>query len=45
MNLSGEARKENKISNSHQLGEIETSVLDNGPDRGTCIARFNIGQG
>lgn len=39
MNLSGEARKQNKIYHSHQLGGIETSVLDKGPGRGTRIAQ------
>lgn len=34
-----------KISNSAQLGGIETSVLDNGPGRGTRIAWFNTGSG
>src|SRR5688572_26484998 len=35
----------NKISNSAQLGCIETSVLDNGPGRGTRIAWINTGAG
>ena len=35
----------NKISNTAQLGGIETSVLDNGPGRGTRIAWFNTGSG
>lgn len=34
-----------KISNSTQLGGIETSVLDNGPGRGTRIAWVNTGSG
>lgn len=34
-----------KISNHIQLGGIETSVLDNGPGRGTRIAWFNTGSG
>ena len=32
-----------KIINSQQLGGIETSVLDNGPGRGTRIAWVNTG--
>jgi Domain of unknown function (DUF4432) len=35
----------NKISNHHQLGGIETSVLDNGAGRGTRIAWINTGTG
>lgn len=34
-----------KISNPAQLGGIETSVLDNGPGRGTRIAWMNTGSG
>jgi galactose mutarotase-like enzyme len=34
-----------KISNHAQLGGIETSVIDNGPARGTRIAWFNTGSG
>jgi hypothetical protein len=34
-----------KISNVAQLGGIETSVIDNGPARGTRIAWFNTGTG
>ena len=34
-----------KISNHHQLGGIETSVLDNGAGRGTRIAWINTGTG
>ncbi len=34
-----------KISNSAQLGGIETSVLDNGAGRGTRIAWLNTGAG
>lgn len=34
-----------KISNPSQLGGIETSVLDNGPGRGTRIAWVNTGAG
>ncbi|NIA17358.1 MAG: DUF4432 family protein, partial [Planctomycetes bacterium] len=34
---------ENKISNHAQIGGIETSVLDNGPGRGTRIAWVNTG--
>jgi galactose mutarotase-like enzyme len=35
----------NMISNPAQLGGIETSVLDNGPGRGTRIAWVNTGSG
>ena len=35
----------NKISHPAQLGGIETSVLDNGPGRGTRIAWVNTGTG
>lgn len=35
----------NKISNHHQLGGIETSILDNGLGRGTRIAWINTGTG
>lgn len=35
----------NKISNTTQLGGIETSVLDNGAGRGTRIAWINTGSG
>lgn len=34
-----------KISNNAQFGGIETSVLDNGPGRGTRIAWINTGAG
>ncbi|CAG4990041.1 hypothetical protein DYBT9275_00436 [Dyadobacter sp. CECT 9275] len=34
-----------KISNHHQLGGIETSVIDNGAARGTRIAWINTGAG
>lgn len=34
-----------KISNYHQLGGIETSVLDNGPSRGVRIAWVDTGSG
>ncbi|WP_025765337.1 aldose 1-epimerase family protein [Dyadobacter tibetensis] len=34
-----------KIGNTHQLGGIETSVLDNGSGRGNRIAWFNTGAG
>jgi hypothetical protein len=36
---------EHKLSNHLQLGGIETSVLDNGPGRGTRIAWINTGAG
>jgi hypothetical protein len=35
----------NKISNSAQLGGIETSIIDNGPGRGNRIAWINTGSG
>jgi hypothetical protein len=35
----------NKISNSHQIGGIETSVLDNGAARGNRIAWITTGTG
>ncbi|GAB3707744.1 aldose 1-epimerase family protein [Spirosoma flavus] len=35
----------NKISNTAQLGGIETSILDNGSGRGTRIAWINTGTG
>lgn len=35
----------NKVSNSTQVGGIETSVLDNGPGRGNRIAWINTGSG
>ncbi|RPE12419.1 DUF4432 family protein [Chitinophaga lutea] len=35
----------NKISHHAQLGGIETSVLDNGPGKGSRIAWFNTGTG
>jgi hypothetical protein len=34
-----------KISNIHQIGGIETSVLDNGIGRGNRIAWINTGAG
>lgn len=36
---------QNKISNTAQLGGIETSVLDNGAGRGTRVAWINTGTG
>lgn len=36
---------QHKISNAAQLGGIETSVIDNGPGRGTRIAWINTGTG
>ncbi|KPL20644.1 MAG: hypothetical protein AMJ75_11500, partial [Phycisphaerae bacterium SM1_79] len=35
----------NKVGNHLQIGGIETSVLDNGPGRGTRIAWVNTGAG
>ena len=37
------ASAKSKVINTQQLGGIETSVLDNGPDRGTRIAWVNTG--
>jgi len=34
-----------KVSNVHQLGGIETAVLDNGAGRGSRIAWINTGGG
>jgi galactose mutarotase-like enzyme len=45
---SGDSTNQNwkdKISNHLQLGGIETSVIDNGPGRGTRIAWINTGTG
>jgi galactose mutarotase-like enzyme len=45
---SGDSTNQNwkdKVSNHLQLGGIETSVLDNGPGRGTRIAWINTGTG
>ena len=36
---------QDKISNTAQLGGIETAVIDNGPGRGTRIAWINTGTG
>ena len=36
---------QDKICNSHQIAGIETSVLDNGPGRGTRLAWINTGSG
>ncbi len=38
-------RWQGKVGNHHQLGGIETSVLDNGPGRGVRIAWINTGTG
>ncbi|MBN2137299.1 MAG: aldose 1-epimerase family protein [Sedimentisphaerales bacterium] len=35
----------NKVTNHEQIGGIETSVLDNGPAKGTRIAWVNTGSG
>ncbi len=45
MNLSDQAKWRHKLSNSHQLGGIETSIIDNGAGRGTRIAWVNTGTG
>ena len=42
---SSQASWSGKISNIHQLGGIETSVLDNGTGRGVGIAWVNTGTG
>ena len=36
---------QNKISNHHQIGGIETSIIDNGKGKGTRIAWVNTGTG
>ena len=36
---------QNKLSNFRQIGGIETSIIDNGPERGTRIAWVNTGSG
>ena len=36
---------QNKVNNYTQIGGIETSVLDNGPGKGTRIAWINTGAG
>ena len=36
---------QDKVGNSSQVGGIETSVLDNGPGKGTRIAWVNTGAG
>ena len=36
---------QDKVGNYTQIGGIETSVLDNGPGRGTRIAWVNTGSG
>ncbi len=45
MNLLDSAKWKFKVANPHQLGGIETSVLDNGPGMGTRIAWVNTGSG
>ncbi|WP_192346105.1 aldose 1-epimerase family protein [Algoriphagus sp. Y33] len=45
MNLSDPSNWKDKLSNFHQLGGIETSILDNGSGRGTRIAWINTGTG
>jgi galactose mutarotase-like enzyme len=45
MNLSDPRNWKHKLSNSHQLGGIETSVIDNGSGRGVRIAWVNTGTG
>ncbi|WP_296699443.1 aldose 1-epimerase family protein [Algoriphagus sp.] len=45
MNLSDPSNWKDKLSNSQQLGGIETSVLDNGAGRGVRIAWINTGSG
>lgn len=44
-NLVNNQAWKNKVSNSAQMGGIETSILDNGPGRGTRIAWINTGSG
>lgn len=45
MKVVSEDSWQHKISNIHQIGGIETSVLDNGPGKGTRIAWINTGSG
>ncbi len=45
MNLSDESKWKHKLSNSHQIGGIETSIIDNGAGRGARIAWVNTGTG
>ncbi|MCU0400924.1 MAG: aldose 1-epimerase family protein [Algoriphagus sp.] len=45
MTLGNPANWKHKLSNSHQLGGIETSIVDNGPGRGVRIAWINTGTG
>src|SRR5690606_27502806 len=45
MNLPDKEKWRYKLSNSHQLGGIETSVIDNGAGRGVRIAWINTGSG
>ena len=45
MALGNPANWKHKLSNSHQLGGIETSIMDNGPGRGVRIAWINTGTG
>lgn len=45
MKVLSEEGWQHKISNVHQIGGIETSVLDNGPAKGTRVAWVNTGSG
>jgi galactose mutarotase-like enzyme len=45
MNLSDQSKWKHKLSNSHQIGGIETSIVDNGAGRGVRIAWVNTGTG
>jgi hypothetical protein len=45
MNIGNPSNWKNKLSNSQQIGGIETSVLDNGSGRGVRIAWVNTGTG
>jgi hypothetical protein len=45
MNLGNPSNWKHKLSNSHQIGGIETSVIDNGAGRGVRIAWVNTGTG
>jgi hypothetical protein len=45
MNIGNPSNWKHKLSNYHQIGGIETSVLDNGAGRGVRIAWVNTGTG
>ena len=45
MNLGNSNSWKHKLSNAHQIGGIETSILDNGAGKGVRIAWVNTGTG